>query len=70
MRLLGMYHEIKRSDMADGETIRVLADQMLQVGPECGEGHEMYTVLLNPFTCMTAWEQRGLNYSAMVVAYV
>ena len=47
MRLLGMYHEIKKWDAADEETVGVLADQVLQIALEYGEGHEMYTVLLN-----------------------
>ena len=47
IRLLGMYHEIKKWDAADEETVGVLADQVLQIALEYGEGHEMYTVLLN-----------------------
>ena len=47
MRLLGMYHEIKKWDTADEETAKILADRVLQVAPEYGEGHEMYTVLFN-----------------------
>ena len=42
-----MYREIKKRDAADGETVGVLADRVLQIAPEYGEGHETYAVLLN-----------------------